>query len=135
MLQKMILVKLFLPKYRRGNRRDDLQWERLDLLFTMFGNALRNGLILNQDVRSFTGRINHYAIMVGGRTKRCLILHLHDESKAPLAEVKVRSQTLDELSNFLPVHREYELELLRMEESKSINRTVSISRCSFWAEV
>ena len=59
----------------------------------MFGNALRNGLILNQDVRSFAGRINHYAIMVGGRTKRCLILHLHDESKAPLAEVKVRSQT------------------------------------------
>ena len=57
----------------------------------MFGNALRNGLILNQDVRSFAGRINHYAIMVGGRTKRCLILHLH--SKAPLAEVIVRSQT------------------------------------------
>ena len=90
MLQKMILVKLS-SKYRRGNPRE--RWERLDLLFTMFGNALRNGLILNQDVRSFAGRINHYAIMVGGRTKRCLILHLHDESKAPLAKVKVRSQT------------------------------------------
>ena len=31
----------------------ELQWERLDLIFTMFGNALRNGLILNQDVRFF----------------------------------------------------------------------------------
>ena len=51
----MILVKVS-SKYRRGNPRDDLQWERLDLLFTMFGNALRNGLILNQDVRSMHRR-------------------------------------------------------------------------------
>ena len=62
-------------------------------LLTMIGNALRSGLILNQDASSLAGRINHYAIMVGGRTKRCLILHLHDESKAPLTEVIVRSQT------------------------------------------
>ena len=62
-------------------------------LLTMIGNTLRSGSILNQDARSLAGRINHYANMVGGRTKRCLILHLHDENKAPLAEVVVKSQT------------------------------------------
>ena len=62
-------------------------------LLTMIGKALRNCLILNQDASSLAGRINHYATMVGGRAKRCLILHLHDDSKAPLMEIPIKSQT------------------------------------------
>ena len=62
-------------------------------LLTMIGQALKSGMIFNQDARSLAGRINHYANMVGGRAKRCLILHLHDESKADLAELTIKSQT------------------------------------------
>ena len=62
-------------------------------LLTMIGKALRNCLILNQDASSLAGRINHYATMVGGKAKRCLILHLHDDSKAPLMEIPIKSQT------------------------------------------
>ena len=62
-------------------------------LLCVIGETLRTGHITNGGALSLAGRINHYSALVGGKSNRCLILHLGRNDLDPELDIVIGKET------------------------------------------
>ena len=68
-----------------------------DRLLVLVGKGIKEGVLLNEEAMTLTGKLNHYSNLVNGKFERCLVIHLVQDKAKKKDKVVINKQARTQL--------------------------------------